>query len=74
MTYSINWPITVRYAVPFRKLYLPEDCRSFSLGMSRTEIRHKSQLSDGLHGTLRRFLASIFRQPQQHWQYLFPVS
>ena len=23
MTYSINWPITVRSAVPFRKLYLP---------------------------------------------------
>ena len=25
MTYSINWPITVRSAVPFRKLYLPPD-------------------------------------------------
>ena len=24
MTYSINWPITLRSAVPFRKLYLPE--------------------------------------------------
>jgi len=23
MTYSINWPITVRSAVPFEKLYLP---------------------------------------------------
>jgi len=23
MTYSINWPITVHSAVPFRKLYLP---------------------------------------------------
>ena len=23
MTYSINWPITVRSAVPFRKVYLP---------------------------------------------------
>jgi len=25
MTYSINWPITVRSAVPFRKLYLPDE-------------------------------------------------
>ena len=24
MTYSINWPITVRSAVPFRKLYIPD--------------------------------------------------
>jgi len=28
MTYSINWPITVRSAIPFRKLYLPVHVRS----------------------------------------------
>jgi len=32
MTNSINWPITVRSAVPFRKLYLPISIENRKIG------------------------------------------